>query len=186
MTLALDLPPAPRVLGVDLSLSATGLASAAGASLVKTTPRGWSSDLARLRHIAARVRDACVEASAELVVLEGLAYSSNTGKATERAGLHWLVRHYVDNAGFPVAIVTPSARCKYICGKGNAAKDAVMIAVVQRLPVVVEDNNTADAAVLYAMGMDHLGAPIATMPAAHRAALTAVQWPALQRAVVAS
>jgi crossover junction endodeoxyribonuclease RuvC len=186
MTLPLDLPRTPRVIGVDLSMSATGLATAAGATLVKTKPQCWSSDLARLRHIAARVRDACVEAAAELVVLEGLSYGSNYGKVSERAGLHWLVRHYVDNAGFPIAIVTPSARCKYICGKGNAPKDAVMIACVQRLPIVVSDNNEADAVILYAMGMDHLGAPIATMPAAHRAALGGAQWPSVERAEVAS
>lgn len=165
----------PRVVGVDPSLTATGIATRDGCSTITTKPGGWASDLHRLQFIAAAVRT--VARDADLVVIEGLAFMSKNGKASDRAGLHWLIRDRLDAAGVRVAVVTPTARAKYATGKGNAGKDAVLIEVVRRLPIHVADNNEADAAVLLAMGLDHLGEPLAPMPATHRAALDAVVWP---------
>ncbi|HET8581740.1 MAG TPA: hypothetical protein VFL65_00700 [Jatrophihabitans sp.] len=171
---------AVRVLGVDPSLASTGLATRDGADTIETKPGGWASDLHRLQYIAAMVRNAARAALADVVVVEGLAFSSKSGKAGDRAGLHWLIRDRLDALGVRVVIVPPTSRAKYATGKGNAGKDAVLIEVVRRLPILVDNNNEADAAVLLAMGLDHYGAPLATMPAAHRAALAAVDWPDLQ------
>lgn len=165
-----------NVIGVDPSLTCTGLATTYGCESIKTKPNQFTS-LARLQHIAKAVCVATYDAEAGLVVMEGLAFASKSGMAGDRAGLHWLIRHFLDAAGIPVAIVTPSARAKYATGKGNAGKDEVLIAVVQRLPIHVSDNNEADAAVLLAMGLDWLGTPLATMPATHRTALDKVEWP---------
>lgn len=168
-----------NVLGVDPSLTCTGLATVDGCESIKTSPHRWSP-LQRLQYIAGKVREAAQDEWHDrppLVVLEGLAFASKSGMAGDRAGLHWLIRHFLDAAGIPVAIVTPSARAKYATGRGNAGKDEVLIAVVQRLPIHVSDNNEADAAVLLAMGLDWLGTPLATMPATHRTALDKVEWP---------
>lgn len=168
----------PRVLGVDPSLASTGLACVDEASTFETDPNKWRGrDLQRLQYIADAVRDAA--RSFDVVVIEALALSSRTGKASDRAGLHWLIRDRLDALGVPVVLVTPGGRAKYATGKGNAGKDAVLIEVVRRLPIHVSNNNEADAAVLAAMALDHYGAPIAAMPATHRAALSAVEWPDL-------
>jgi crossover junction endodeoxyribonuclease RuvC len=54
----------------------------------------------------------------------------------------------------------------------------VLLAVARRFPDYdVRNNNEADALVLAAMGFDHLGQPLVQMPAPHRAALAAAQWP---------
>jgi crossover junction endodeoxyribonuclease RuvC len=152
------------VLGVDPSMTATGLATRDEAGTFETKPDAWRGrDLARLQYIAGAVLDAAK--GADLVVMEGLAFASKSGKAGDRAGLHWLIRDRLDGLGVPVAIVPPTSRAKYATGKGNAGKDAVLIEVVRRLPVQVANNNEADAVVLLAMGLDHLGEPLAVMPA---------------------
>lgn len=162
------------VLGLDLSLTSTGIARRR--TVGRLTPPKGQSGLVRLRWIRERVLEAA--AGADLVVVEGLAFSSNTGKAAERAGLWWLVADALDTAGIPVAVAPPASRCRYATGKGNAPKDAVLAAAVRRFPDVdVTGNDQADALWLCAMGCEYLGAPLADMPALHRQALSGVAWP---------
>lgn len=165
-----------QVVGLDPSLTSTGLATVNGALTIISKP--GNDDLLRLRRIVATVLDHCHANFADLVVIEGLSYGSTTGKATDRAGLHWLIRDALDSAHIPVALVTPAARAKYATGKGNAGKDAVLIDVVKRWPMVlVANNNEADAVVLLAMGLDYLGDPLAVVPAVNRLAIGQVKWP---------
>lgn len=162
-----------RVLGVDLSLTSTGIAGPGWVD--RLVPFGLSG-LPRLRWLRDAVLDR-VDDGVDLVVVEGLAYSRTTGKAAERAGLWHLVVERLDLM-VPWAQVSPTARAKYATGKGNAPKDAVLAAVVRRFPgVPVSGNDEADALVLAAMGLDHLGCPPVVMPAAHRAVLGGVVWP---------
>jgi crossover junction endodeoxyribonuclease RuvC len=79
----------------------------------------------------------------------------------------------------PVVEVNSSSRMRYATSKGAASKGAIIDAVARRLPMFETkgDENLADAAILCAMGRDHLGEPLAPMPATHRAALGAVKWP---------
>jgi crossover junction endodeoxyribonuclease RuvC len=169
-----------RVVGLDLSLTATGVADNSGAvRIIKT--KLTSHD--RLRHI----NDAVLELvcsyhgdgrRADLVVVEGPSYGSQGSSYHQLAGLWWLLTHSLWRAALPYAVVSPQARAKYATGKGNAGKDAVLAAVVRRYPQVeISDNNAADAWVLMAMGCDYLGEPLAEMPAAHREALAKVAWP---------
>lgn len=80
----------------------------------------------------------------------------------------------------PIVIITPSQRAKYATGKGNASKDAVLLAVARRYPTVeVTDNNEADALVLAAMIARLAGRPIETsLPQTHLDALAKVRWDA--------
>jgi crossover junction endodeoxyribonuclease RuvC len=168
-----------HVLGVDLSLTSTGIAT--GHVTLRHRPPKDLTGLHRMRWIRTQVL--ALAALAELVVIEGLAYASHTGKASERAGLWWMVMDALDEIGAHVAVVSPAGRAKYATGKGNAGKDAVLAAVVKRYPgFEVSGNDQADALVLAAMGLDHLGEPLAVMPQTHRAALDAVQWPEVTHA----
>lgn len=164
----------PTVVGLDLSLTATGIAGADWAKTLKPKNTGYD----RLRNI----RDSVVldyTASADLVVVEGPSYGSKTGNQHERAGLWWLIAYALWMRGTPLAVVPPSNLKKYATGSGIADKDRVMASVVRRFDWFDGDNNAADAAVLAAMGYDHLGHPTVTMPQAHREALKAVKWPDL-------
>jgi hypothetical protein len=169
------------VVGLDLSLSSTGVAVArsdlsVSADRIRPHPKLRGHE--RLGWLSARVGD--FTGGACLVVVEGPSYGSKGGCAHERAGLWWLVTHRLWRAGVPTAVVAPASLKKYATGRGNAGKDEVLAGVVRRFPgVAVDGNDEADAVVLAAMGADKLGFPPVPMPAAHREALVKVSWPEL-------
>ena len=178
----------PRVIGLDLSLTATGVATpdrtfTTGGKLPKDAP-----DMLRCERIAA-IRDVVLRecgtarnwATGEdypspLVVMEGFSFGSPQG-ATEAGGLGWAVRVALHEAGIPFAVVPPTTLKKYACGKGTADKTEMVIAARERLGYDGHDNNVADALWLQAMGLERLGCPVVDLPAVHRAALDRVAWP---------
>jgi hypothetical protein len=188
----------PRVVGVDLSLTCTGLAlppihaSATGTTMAVKRPsgqrpeNGWT-ELHRLRWMRSRVLEEVRRFAGGvgagytctvLAVIEGISIGSRTGHVSTRAGLWWMTVDALDLlTGVEVAVVSPASRAKYATGKGNAGKDVVMREVARRFPDFTGGEDEADALVLRAMGMDHFGFPLAQMPQTHRDALAAVQWP---------
>jgi crossover junction endodeoxyribonuclease RuvC len=172
-----------RILGLDLSLASTGVASNAGwvGRIVTKPDEKWGA-FGRLRHIRAEVMDHA--RGADLVVVESLAISSQTGQHLTRAGMWHLVMDAVDAAGIPWAQVSIAHLKQYATGKGNASKDLVLSSVIRRFPAVeVAGNDEADALVLAAMGADHYGAAMVEMPQAQRAALRKVKWPEVMAGV---
>jgi crossover junction endodeoxyribonuclease RuvC len=171
----------PAIVGLDLSLTSTGTAFIGEKTWAdRITPRTTSYQ--RLQTILTSVL--ALTADATLVVIEGPSFGSGTTSRQsgqhERGGLWWLVTYRLWHREIPFAVVPPATLKKYATGKGKATKDAVLAAAIRRYPNVSFDgNDQADALILAAMGADHLGHPIATMPTAHRAALTAVKWPPL-------
>lgn len=180
-------PAGLHVIGIDLSLTATGVACKHGVELV--TSKGHTDDaLADRHHRLMRVREdiLCWTRDADLIVIEQPAYSRTAGHMHDRSGLWWLTVHALYAMGRPVAEVSPTSRARYATGKGNASKDLVLASVVRRFPDFdVNDNNTADALILTAMGHDAFGQPLTDMPAAHRVALDAVRWPVISAGALA-
>lgn len=174
----------PIVVGIDLSLTGTGVSrSNRPVRLVESTgAKAASLDERFLRLVALHVKifDATwVDRKPDLVVIEAPAYASKLGSMHDRSGLWWILVRELRESLVPVVEVTPSGRAKYATGKGNASKDVVLAEVVRRFPGYTgSNNNTADAYVLMAMGLDHLGHPLVDMPQTHRVALDAVKWPA--------
>lgn len=170
-----------RVVGIDPSLTGTGIAYDTG--LCYRVGRTGITTLPLAQRLAAV--DELVEQivrhtdGAELVVIESPAFSRKAGGAVERHALWWLTIRALTKLGTSLAVVGPMQRPVYAAGKGSASKAAVVDAVARRLPMFVTggDENLADAAVLCAMGCDHLGVPLAKMPAAHRAILDKISWP---------
>lgn len=161
------------VVGVDLSLRSTGVATAKGC--LRIQPAKGLAGVARLRVIRAAVAEHT--AGADLVVVEGPSYGSNGGLAHERGGLWWLVVERLDALGRRVAVAAPSVRAKYATGKGNAGKDEVLAAAVRRFPsLAFTGNDEADALWLCALGHEALGSPIVALPAVQRAAAGKLTW----------
>jgi len=170
---------AVKVIGVDLSLSSTGVGCSLGWTerLRVTAPAGFR--FSRLR----RIKDAVMEHAhgADLVVVEGPSFASKSGSQTghhERAGLWWFVMDAVDAAGLRWIEVPPASLKKYATGRGNAGKDEVLAAAVRRFPAIeVRGNDEADALWLAAVGADLLGESMLEMPAVNRAALAKLVLP---------
>lgn len=170
------------VIGLDLSLTSTGVARIDGsdATVARVVSKPAASTLAarsaRLRSIAAKVTGMC--AGAGLVVVEGPAYASKSGAAHDRAGYWWLVVAELTATGVPVVEVPPATLKVFATGRGNAGKDDVLTAVVRRYPhVEFAGNDEADALVLAAMGCRLLGAPLeASLPQTHLRAMEKVKY----------
>ncbi len=174
--------PGPLVVGLDLSLTSTGIAH--------LTPRGLVTDLVvargtgilRLRRLAHAIRE--LTSSVQLVVMEGPSYGSIGAGFHERAGLHWLVVDRLWRHGIPLAICPPTSLKAYATGRGNASKDEVLAAAIRRLPgFTASDNNEADAAWLAAIGLDHLTG-IRHVNDAQHARLKGMVWPTVTRQVL--
>ncbi|MEU8371194.1 hypothetical protein [Micromonospora tulbaghiae] len=176
-------PGAPKTIGIDLSLTCTGVAG-----------RGWTDTIRppaklrgheRLQWIEDRIGDFAHRC--DLIAVEGPAYGTQRAGIQrghhERAGLWWLTTQRLWVNKIPLAVVDPTSLKRYATGKGNADKAAMMLAVARRFPWFDGGEDEADALWLAAMAADHLGHPMCDMPAAHRKALDAVQWPDLTLAV---
>lgn len=175
----------PVVVGLDTSLTATGIASSEG--WCRTV--GWTDKkrlITRLPHIEraqalATVLAAIVQAvsTPDMVVMETPALSRAGGGAHERGWLWWETYRRLADAGVPVGLMSTGQRAIYATGKGTAGKSVVVDAVARRWPAWMTggDDNQADAVTLMAAGRDWAGHPIAQVPKAHRRALDAAQWP---------
>jgi crossover junction endodeoxyribonuclease RuvC len=177
---------APTVIGLDTSLTATGIASSNGwCRVVGHNQKTPITTLPHPRRLSAMrdVRNHIIEnvGRPALAVLELPAPSRAGGGAHERAWLWWEIYSHLVDAEIPVGLLSTNQRMLYATGKGNAAKSVVVDAVARRWPAWVTggNDNAADAVVLMAAGRDWLGHPIAVMPQAHRAAVVKATWPDL-------
>ena len=163
-----------RVVGLDLSLTGTGIASIGefGFDAVETikTPAAKIKGHDRLAKILDQITSHVL--GADLVVVEGPSFGSQGDALHQMGGLWWMVSHRLWRLGVPYRVASPSQVKKYATGKGggpDAGKDAVVIAVTKRYPEAgVKDNNQADAVVLAAIGRRLLGEEIEeSMPKAN-------------------
>lgn len=170
-----------HVVGLDLSLTSTGCAwinVVDGAHHVEVERwRPPSRGHLRLDYLMEQVGLAV--AGATLVVLEGPSFGSVGAGSHDRAGLWWLVAHHLWTRRLDYAVVPPMSRAMYGAGRGNAAKDDVLAAVIRRYPdVPVAGNDQADALILAAMGVRHLGHPLEReLPQVNLRAMDKIVWP---------
>lgn len=174
-----------RVVGLDLSLTATGLGTtrSGGPAGVQTIKSKGPKDATleerrdRLHNLARDIQLAAL--AADVVVIEQPAYNQTGGSHHDRSGLWWLVVDWLVDEVPTVVEVAPQVVKKYATGKGNASKDEVLAAVVRRYADVdVANNNEADALVLAAIGARLAGHPIeASLPQTNLDALAKVRWP---------
>jgi crossover junction endodeoxyribonuclease RuvC len=169
----------PTIIGLDLSLTATGIAGTADGGWADTITTRKLVGHERLAHIRRAIFTHYLNGvDHPYVAVEGPSYGSTTGSFHERAGLWWLIVHALWRRDIPCAVITPAGLKRYACGKGNASKDQVLVAVTRRFPWCPSDNNAADAVTLAAMAADHLQVSTwPTVPAVNRTALAAVHWP---------
>lgn len=176
-------PPTPIYVGLDLSLTSTGVAIIHnGAATVqrvisKPVPHATSADQAhRIDMLVAAILGAIPDSDVTKVAVEGPSYASTGSAAHILGGLWWAVRIALSRLGYDVAVVAPGTVKKYAAGRGNAGKDEVLAAVVRRYPdVLVRGNDEADALTLAAIAARIDGAPLETsLPDVQAAAVSAV------------
>lgn len=162
-----------NILSLDLSLVRSGFVRPEGTAGVIVPPKCADRGMPRLRHIRNSVRD--MLGGVELVVIEGYSFGS-MNKREALGELGGVVRLMLFEARVRYIDVPPSSLKQYATGKGNAAKELVLVEAVKRLGYTGSDNNVADAMWLRAMALDAFDMPLAAMPQVNRAALKKIQW----------
>lgn len=193
-----------RVVGLDVSLTSTGMSDGQSAHAISTGPREpLEARLDRLlRGVTAFIlsptqwTDAMPRGRrADLVVLEGSSYGSRGPGHEELAALRIMVRHRLWRLGVPYAVVPPRTLKRYTTGAGTASKQQIADSLYRRhgldlQHVKVKDGryDRADAFALAAMGYHRVGQQVGWVgpgePAPHPSpveggSLDAVAWPSL-------
>jgi len=167
------------VIGLDVSLTGTGVASShgwselIGARGVSTLP--LHDRVKAIDRLAQQITDRI--GRPDLVAAESAAMVRMAGAVLERHALWWKIMEILTARGLQIMEVSPPSRAQYATGKGNAGKNQVVDAVARRFPDYETngDDNLCDAIILCAMGADWAGRSIVEMPAINRKALSKVK-----------
>lgn len=171
---------APHVLGLDLSITAPGICLPDGSTrTVKTNSKDGDR---RLQQIVNSVLGSLAAApwgggTCDLVVLEE-APPGLKGPAIKAIHMvHGAVRLGLLDFGTPYAVINPTVLKAYATGSTKADKTAMAMAAYKRTGREFADDNQCDAAWLRWAGLDWLGCPEFSLPAAQRDRLTKATWP---------
>lgn len=146
-------------IGIDPSLTGTGVVVLVDGklkekALIKTKPdveKTPVNELKRLLNITSKIQLITNKYTqyTEMVVIEGLSFGArNTTALIQLSGLNYLIRKLLYELNIPFTICAPTTLKKFICGKGNAQKDLVMMKVYKRYNVTLTNDNEADAYVM--------------------------------------
>lgn len=169
--------PAPRVLGLDLSLTSTGVCLPDGTTYrIKT--RAADGDR-RLTEIRDCIRDSVLETRPQLAVVEDLPMTANSAGVTGM--VHGVARELLAVAGVPRALIVPATLKKYATNNGRADKAQMRAAAYLAAGAEFHGDSggdRCDAWWLRAAGLDWWGTPEFVLPNAQRARLGKGKWPA--------
>jgi Holliday junction resolvasome RuvABC endonuclease subunit len=163
-----------RIMGLDLSMTATGVAFPDGSTAV-IKPRGEGD--ARLLSIEERIGAALRAGRPDLAVVEDDPGMFRGAAAKAIPMVHAVVRLTLMHAGVPYALVNASTLKTFATGRHTADKTAMVVAALKRMGREFTDDNECDAAWLRAAGHAAYGAPVVELPKAHTEALRKVAWP---------
>lgn len=160
-----------RVLGLDLSLTSSGVALPDG---TLTTIRTTRTDGDRRLAVIADTIGQSLH-GVDLAVVEDLpTHAKGSGKTGQ---VHGAVKVELIRAGVPYLLVTAGSLKTYATGKGTADKADMRMALYQRMGIDERDDNQVDAWWLRALGHDLAGHPLFPLPKTHRRALDKLALP---------
>lgn len=179
----------PLVLGIDTSLTATGLCQVAFQGLdsngdpvglvmrcatVSAPPPAKNGDRSkramarRVNRLLEQIEEALLDHRPDLIAMEALAYAAKGEGVWVLPWVWGRVIELCERHDIALIVVGTSQLKKYVVGKGagpGTDKDSVMLAVAKRWPQAeVSNNNEADATAVAAIGCRHLGMPIDNVP----------------------
>jgi len=178
-----------RILGIDTSLTATGLAlvdiAVNGVDICKphagydpakvnshtdvvtvsapgpTKDKSKRAMARRVNVLIAQIEDVFDNDEPDYVGMEALAYGAKGEGAWVLPWIFGRVIELCETYDVPLQVVATSARAKFATGKGNAPKEAVLLAMERAFPEVkLANNNEADALAVAATICQQLQLPI--------------------------
>jgi Holliday junction resolvasome RuvABC endonuclease subunit len=170
-----------RIIGLDLSLTSTGVALPDGTTYrIKTRREDGDRRLVQIRN---DVRAAIAMHRPHLAVLEDLPKHAQGAGLT--AQVHGPVKCELLDAGVPYATIVPASLKSFACDNGHADKPEMAAAAYLAAGVEFPGDLTpsgkggdmCDAWWLRAAGHDWYGLPLFALPQAQRNRLRKVEWP---------
>ena len=160
------------IIGLDLSLTSTGVATERGTLTIKTKLKG----VERLHAIWEEVWGHIAGFQNPYVVIEGYAFQKQGSHCHAQGELGGVVRHGLFLRQTPFVEVPPTVRSLFATGRGNAGKAEVVSNVTARSGLIFSSDDEADAWVLREMGMQHFEQSDLGWPAKNMTALEKVNW----------
>lgn len=169
------------VVGLDLSLTSTGIAFGQDATFTVSTKLTGPVRLSTIRDSILHLLQPLPNPH---VVLEGYSFASRNSRAHSIGELGGVIKVALMEAGIPCVLVAPKGRAKFATGNGNAAKIDVMKAVTANTGIPWEGkgaNDRCDAWVLQEMGLAHFNRARYSWPEVNLSALDGVDWSPFHR-----
>lgn len=164
---------AMNIIGLDLSITATGIAYSTGAT--RTIKGPASAGDKRLLQIVNHLTYIHGESPINLAVIEDIPTHAHAAGVT--AMVHGAVRVMLMRENIPYVLVTPATLKAFATGKGNANKTDMAVAALKRAGREFADDNQCDAWWLRQAALHRYGTPEFPLPAAQVARLDKVAWP---------
>lgn len=175
----------PRLMGLDLSLTSTGVSINGETFTIKPKTKG----VERLAEISDHIIDWANRVMPIAVIIEGYSYGSKFSRAHALGELGGSVKMMLYKSGFRIIEVPPKCRAKFATGNGNSGKIDVLASLKIIAPVKFSeecDDDECDAWVLEQMAYAEIGESPYKWSTAQMSALDKVDWAPLYDALKGS
>lgn len=163
------------VMGLDLSLTSTGVSINGQTSLIATKLKGAE----RLHRISLEVVNTAKDSNVDIVAIEGYSFASRNSQAHSIGELGGCVRMRLWENNIPFVEIPPTCRAKFASGRGNASKGEVISAISAKTGLVFSGaggNDECDAWVLEEMVLAFAGCSKFEWAADRISALAKIDW----------
>lgn len=168
-----------KIIGIDLSLTSTGVSCQGNMSIVSTKEKGAQ----RLSIISKQILSICLDNEIECAIIEGYSFASRNSQAHSIGELGGCVRMTLWDAGIPYVDIPPTSRAKFATGRGNASKGEVMSAISAKTSIVFSGSGSddmCDAWILEQMALAKIGKSEYTWGVSNMSALEKIDWSPLE------
>lgn len=164
-----------NILGIDLSLTSTGISVNGETGTITTQAKGAE----RLSIISLAILDAVIDNSIEIVAIEGYSFASRNSQAFSIGELGGVVRTRLWERNIPFVDIPPTCRAKFATGRGNAAKTEVMSSISAKTGIIFSGkgaDDMCDAWILEEMCRTVIGVSEYEWSATQLSALDKIDW----------
>ena len=161
-----------KVLGLDLSITATGLTHTvqgeACTHVIKTRDKDGDAQLGQIRTTVRELAE-----GSEFALIE--APTARSATPVISGMVHGVVRLELIGLGIPYATVMPASMKKYATGRGGADKTLMRLDAFKRAGLEFVDDNACDSWWAWVMASEYQGDPVLSLPQINRESLSKIK-----------
>ena len=164
-----------NLIGLDLSLTSTGVSINGKTSTVSTKAKGPE----RLSYVNKTLLQICLDEEIDCAIIEGYSFASRNSQAHSIGELGGCIRMTFWECGISYVEVPPTSRAKFATGKGNAGKTEVISAISSKTGMVFSGSGAddeCDAWILEQMGLAYLEKSQYDWTATQLSSLEKIDW----------